>query len=77
MIKEQIYTILSEIADDIDITDETLLLDEEILDSVSILFLVSELEEKNGISIAVEEINEAHLKTVTAIEEFVKSKLGD
>lgn len=77
MIKEQIYTILREIADEIDITDDTMLLDEGILDSVSILFLVSELEEKNGINIAVEEINEEHLKTVTAIEEFVKSKLGD
>lgn len=77
MIKKQIYEILNEIAEDIDITDETLLLDEGILDSVSILYLVSELEDKNGIHIPVEEISEEHLKTVSDIEKFVKSKLGD
>lgn len=76
MIKEQIYMIIREISDGIDIHDDTRLLDDGILDSVSILYLVSELEEKNKILIPVEEITEAHFKDIKSIEEFINQIMG-
>lgn len=71
MIKEQIYMIIREIAEGIDIFDDTPLLDDGILDSISILYMVSELEEKNEIHIPVEEITEDHFKDINSIEAFV------
>lgn len=76
MIRRQIYDILGSIAEEIEINDDTMLLDEGILDSIGILYLVSEIEEKNGIIIPIDEITEEHFKNVKAIDNYITQILG-
>ncbi len=75
MIKEQIFSIIDEIVEDIDVFDDTPLLDDGILDSISILYLVNELEEKNAIKIPVEDITEENFKTIASIVKYVEKLL--
>ena len=76
MIKEQIYEILSLMLEDIEIDDGTMLLDEGLLDSIGILYLVSELEEKNGIKIPLDGITEDHFKNIESIKSYIEELLG-
>lgn len=52
-----------------------LLLEEEILDSVSILYLVSELEDKYEIQIPLDDVVEKNFKNIESIVEYVMSKI--
>jgi acyl carrier protein len=52
--------------------ENTLLLEDEILDSVSILYLVTQLEEKYNIQIPLEDIIEENFKNITCIVKYVK-----
>lgn len=72
MIKKQIFELLNEIYDEAGFDETTLLLDEGILDSMSLLYLVTQLEEKNGIKIPMEEVTEENFKNISAIERLVE-----
>lgn len=52
-----------------------LLLEEEILDSVSILYLVSELEDKYEIQIPLDDVVENNFKNIESIVEYMMSKI--
>lgn len=69
--KALILEILSEIQDCSDIRNDTLLLEEGILDSLSIVFLVSELETRLNITIPLENVVESNFKNIDSIAAFV------
>jgi len=66
-----ILEILSEIKDCDDIQNDTMLIDTGIIDSMSILYLISELEEKLGIAISLEDVVESNFLNINNITEFV------
>ncbi len=61
---------------DIDVEDDTNLLEEEVVDSLGIFTLVSFIESKFGVSIEAEEVNLDNFETLETITKLVDSKLG-
>ena len=61
---------------DIDVEDDTNLLEEEVVDSLGIFTLVSFIESKFGVSIEAEEVNLDNFETLSSITKLVESKLG-
>ena len=61
---------------DIDVEDDTNLLEEEVVDSLGIFTLVSFIESKFGVSIDAEEVNLENFETLETITKLVDSKLG-
>ena len=72
-IRDFVYETISEVLDECEIEDTTLLLEEEILDSVSILYLVSEIESKYSIQIPIEDIVEENFSDLNHIVAYVRS----
>jgi len=73
-IEQFIKKVLLEITGE-DISDNHLsLLDEELLDSMSILYLVSEIEDKFEIQIPMDEIVEDNFQNMESIVAYIKSK---
>ena len=54
---------------------DTMLFDEEILDSMSILYLIGELESKFDIELPPDEVVQTNYETVDKIAEYVASKM--
>lgn len=71
--KEKVLQILQEINPYVDITEESDLIGEEILDSTSILVLVTELEETYGIIIDEKLIVPERFASIGAITELIMS----
>jgi len=69
-----IYDILNDVQDCDNIGNDTLLMKEGILDSMSILHLIYELEEKFKISIPLEDVIEENFKTIDAISDFILTR---
>ena len=69
--KALILEILSEIQDCSDIRNDTLLLEKGILDSLSIVFLISELETRLNITIPLENVVESNFKNIDSIAALV------
>jgi acyl carrier protein len=61
---------------DIDVEDDTNLLEEEVVDSLGIFTLVSFIENKFNVSIDAEEVNLDNFETLQSITKLVESKLG-
>lgn len=61
---------------DIDVEDDTNLLEEEVVDSLGIFTLVSFIESKFSVSIDAEEVNLDNFETLTTITSLVDSKLA-
>ena len=61
---------------DIDVEDDTNLLEEEVVDSLGIFTLVSFIENKFSVSIDAEEVNLDNFETLSSITKLVESKLG-
>ncbi len=61
---------------DIDVEDNTNLLEEEVVDSLGIFTLVSFIENKFSVSIDAEEVNLDNFETLESITTLVESKLG-
>ena len=61
---------------DIDVADDTNLLEEEVVDSLGIFTLVSFIENKFSVSIEAEEVNLDNFETLSSITKLVESKLG-
>lgn len=60
-----------------EVTVETLLFEEEILDSLSILYLVGEVEEQYGIQIPLEDVIEENFCNVNHIVDYLKAKIDE
>ena len=77
-IKSEIKGFISEefVTDGSDISDDTNLLEEEIIDSLGIFTLVSFVEDKFGVKVDPEEVNLDNFETLTAIEGLVQGKLS-
>lgn len=58
------------------LTDDTKLVSEGVLDSLASLKLVAFLEEQFGIKVEAHEVDVDHLDTLSAIADLVKSKQG-
>ena len=54
---------------------DTMLFDEEILDSMSILYLIGELEGKFDVELPPDEVVQTNYETVDKIAEYVASKM--
>ncbi|MEW2274862.1 acyl carrier protein [Streptomyces griseofuscus] len=59
-----------------EIDDETPLIERHVIDSLSLLRLVTELEEEFHITIRDTEIRPTHFATIRAIRDFVARKAG-
>jgi acyl carrier protein len=60
-----------------ELTDETDLLSEHIIDSLGIFMLVTFLEEKFGIVVDADEVLIQHFQTVAQVASLVEAKLGE
>ncbi|RKJ44117.1 acyl carrier protein [bacterium 1XD8-76] len=76
-IQQFITDILMEINEEYEINEVTQLLEEEILDSVSILYLITELESAYEIQIPLEDIVEENFRNLECIEKYVVSLIGE
>lgn len=75
-IEQFIKNVLEEITGESVGDNQLLLLEEELLDSMSILYLVSEIEEEYGIQVPVEEIVEENFKNIDMIIKYINHKCG-
>ena len=57
------------------VEDDTMLFDEEILDSMSILYLIGELESKFEVELPPDEVVQTNYESVDKIAEYVASKM--
>ncbi|MCR4585546.1 MAG: acyl carrier protein [Lachnospiraceae bacterium] len=73
--KEKIVEILRIVTDDANIENESGLIDNEILNSLELMELITELEDTFGISIEMEEIKAENFNDIDAICRLVE-KLG-
>lgn len=73
-IKEKIEDLVEE-ATGICVGEEDLLLEDEIIDSVSILYIITELEECYSIRIELEQVTEEHFRSVNNITDYILSKM--
>ena len=76
-IDQLVLAILGEIQDCSNISVNTLLLEEGFLDSMSILFLVSELEEQLSIIIPLDNIIESNFATIEHISAFISKCINE
>ncbi|MCL1983381.1 MAG: acyl carrier protein [Clostridiales bacterium] len=68
---------MSEIQDCDDVKNDTLLLERGILDSLSIIYLINELEERLNMTIPLEDVVEDNFKSIESIVEFVLTRIND
>ena len=73
--EQEILHILQEINPYMEIETGTKLLEEEILDSMEILLLISELEDKYQIQIPLESLQLEDFQDILSITEFVKKQI--
>lgn len=71
-IKEKIKSLILEVLE-VDVEDEDLLLEEEILDSISILYIVTELEDAYKLQIPLDDVTEKNFKNVESIANLILS----
>ena len=76
MIREFMIENLNDAGFHENIRDDESLIDSQILDSLSILQLISFMDEKFGIFPAEDELNPEKLDTINSIEEFIRNKLN-
>lgn len=58
-----------------DIKEDSALFEEEILDSISILYLIAEIETEYGIQIPLEDVVEEHFSSVNSIAEYLQTRM--
>ena len=59
-----------------DLTNETRLWDEELIDSMGIMMLIAHIESEYDVDIEVEDVDVEHFKTVNRIAALVERKLS-
>lgn len=75
-LKNKIIEIIKDIQPYEEFTDFTNLLDEEILDSVSVFVLVQDLESEFRVDIGMDEINKENFTNIISIAELINAKIG-
>lgn len=73
--EQEILHILQEINPYMEIETDTKLLEEEILDSMEILLLISELKDKYQIQIPLESLQLEDFQDILSITKFVKKQI--
>lgn len=73
MTKEIMINILSDIDDEILMYDGANMIDDGIIDSFTIMEIVTEIEEKFDVEVNPDDVTEEHFKTLDAIVDFVES----
>ncbi len=73
-VKDFVKLKLAEVKIGYEIDDGTLLIEDEILDSLSILYLIAELEKAYGITIPLEDVVEKNFGTPQIIESYVNGR---
>ncbi len=73
---EKLMKILTELKEDVDFSKETALIDDEILESLDVMELISSLEENFGIEIGMEEIIPENFNSADAIWNLVVKLKG-
>ena len=76
MIREFMIEELNDAGFHENVRDDESLIDSQILDSLSILQLISFMDEKFGIFPAEDELNPETLDTINHIEAFIRNKLN-
>ena len=71
--KQKIISIIKEINPYEEFDEGTDLIEEGILDSLSVMILLSELERKFGIKVDMEKIEIENIKSVIEIEKYIDS----
>ena len=74
--KEQILQILKEALPQIDFTSSDRLVDDKILDSLSIITVVSELSMEFGVDFDLDQLEPQNLNSIDAIVDTVKQLKG-
>lgn len=74
-IKKFIMDTICETLVDVCIDSETQLVEEGILDSITILYLIEELEQEYDIKIDLKEVTESNFSTINAICNLVMRKI--
>lgn len=74
-IERFIKDVLEEVTGETIVDKGLLLLEEEMLDSMSILFLVSEIEDKYAIQVPMEDVVEDNFKNIESIVNYVDKKI--
>lgn len=74
--KERILKILNEIDSTIDYEKELALIDDELLDSFSIMSLVALIMEEFDIELDADDVTPENLNNLESIAELIKGKLG-
>ncbi|MDD6400141.1 MAG: acyl carrier protein [Lachnospiraceae bacterium] len=74
-IRKQIEAIVREVCPDIEISDDTLLVDEGIIESFDAIRIISEFMEAFNISIDADDFEPENLNTIDSMCELVASKL--
>ncbi len=72
-IEKKVMDIIKEINEEFEIEESTLLLEQEILDSISMLYLVTELENEYMIQIPLVAVTEDNFKNIDSIAKYVFS----
>lgn len=73
--REEILELLTEICPDVDFEQETMLIDDNVLDSFAVIQIVTELMEHFNIYIDADDIEPENLNSLDAICEMVQDKL--
>ncbi len=74
-VKKFVIETICEVVADADIDMDTLLFEEDILDSLSILYLIEELEAEYNIEVPLEEVTENNFSTVNNISNYVMERI--
>jgi len=69
--KEKILAILNEMDDSVDYTSESALIDDKIIDSLTLTALISELENEFGIEIDMDDIVPENFNSIDAMAALV------
>lgn len=72
-IKKFIVDVLEEVYGKLSIEDNVDLLEEEILDSIGIMYLVTQIEEKLNVTVSLADINESNFQNIESIEKLIKT----
>lgn len=72
VMEDRIKQMIEEINPYVEFDKETCLMEEEVLDSVSLLLLITELETEFEIEIPLKEVTEENVRNIISIAELIK-----
>jgi len=69
---EELLELLKSVRRDVDFENETELIDDGILDSFDVVAIISEIDDKYGVQIRINELDPENFNSVAAIWELIK-----